>query len=212
MTEYSPTPTSSRTTPLAIVLSLVLVVPGMFVGGLVAWVYLFFTKIGMGDDGGSWIPFLNGIFKILWIVILPEFIRGLVAMAGSLWISFLAFKRANKETVTYSVLTVYLIIAIGLSVFSYFHKGFSYEIVSMCGLMVGFVVGSLTIIEQLDRAAQELHGNHPISSRIALILIDHAIELMGNYVDTSVDCPPKVRHANWVTWARVGLFHAVELV
>jgi hypothetical protein len=150
MTEYSPTPISSKTTPpLAIVLALILVVSGMFVGGLAAWVYLFFTKLGMGDDGGSWILFLNGIFKILWEVILPEFIRGLVAMGGSLWVSFIAFKRSNKETVMYSVLTVYLLVAVGLTVFSYFHKGFSYEIVSMFGLMVGFVVGSLTAMANI---------------------------------------------------------------
>ena len=36
----------------------------------------------------------------------------------------------------------------------------------------------LTIVEQLDRAATELSTDHPINSRLALILIDNATELM----------------------------------
>ena len=36
----------------------------------------------------------------------------------------------------------------------------------------------LTIVEQLDRAASELETDHPINSRLALILIDNATELM----------------------------------
>ena len=36
----------------------------------------------------------------------------------------------------------------------------------------------LTIVEQLDRAAAELSTDHPINSRLALILIDNATELL----------------------------------
>src|SRR5262245_14126366 len=35
-----------------------------------------------------------------------------------------------------------------------------------------------TIVEQLDRAASELATDHPINSRLALILIDNATELI----------------------------------
>ena len=36
----------------------------------------------------------------------------------------------------------------------------------------------LTIVEQLDRAARELSTDHPINSRLALVLIDNATELV----------------------------------
>jgi hypothetical protein len=36
----------------------------------------------------------------------------------------------------------------------------------------------LTVVEQLDRAARELRVDHPINNRLALILIDNAVELI----------------------------------
>jgi hypothetical protein len=36
----------------------------------------------------------------------------------------------------------------------------------------------MPIVEQLDRAAQELAIDHPINNRLALILIDNATELI----------------------------------
>jgi hypothetical protein len=36
----------------------------------------------------------------------------------------------------------------------------------------------LTLVEQLDRAARELATDHPINNRIALILVDNAVELI----------------------------------
>ena len=37
---------------------------------------------------------------------------------------------------------------------------------------------TLTIVEQLDREAGELRVDHPINNRMALILIDNAMELI----------------------------------
>ena len=36
----------------------------------------------------------------------------------------------------------------------------------------------LTIVEQMDRAARELVTDHPINNRLALILVDNAMEVM----------------------------------
>jgi hypothetical protein len=39
----------------------------------------------------------------------------------------------------------------------------------------------LPLTEQLDRAAMELHLDHPLHNRLALILVDNAVELMVRY-------------------------------
>lgn len=39
----------------------------------------------------------------------------------------------------------------------------------------------MAIVEQMDRAATELRSDHPISGRLALILVDNAVELMVHH-------------------------------
>ena len=52
----------------------------------------------------------------------------------------------------------------------------------------------LTIVEQLDRAAAELATDHPINSRLALILIDNATELILHR-----QCLGRLRRDKWDT-------------
>ena len=52
----------------------------------------------------------------------------------------------------------------------------------------------LTIVEQLDRAARELLTDHPINSRLALVLIDNATELVVHR-----QCTDRLEHDNFWT-------------
>ena len=54
----------------------------------------------------------------------------------------------------------------------------------------------LTIVEQLDRAARELSTDHPINSRLALVLIDNATELAVHR-----QCTDRLEHDN--IWAGI---------
>lgn len=139
----------SKTTPLAIALAILLVIPGVFVGGLAVVVYLFFTKLGLARAGGgsSWIPFLDGIFHIVWLLLIPEIIRGVVAVAGALLLSFLVFKRSSREIVTYTVVTVYLIVALALVAFDLFQNGFSERTFELAGFAAGIVGGGVTALQ-----------------------------------------------------------------
>ena len=137
------TTTKPKGTGFAIALAVILVVPGMFLGGLVVLVYMFFSNLGMPQDPTtSWIPFLGGILKVLWFYVVPEGIRGFVAMAAALWVTFFAFKQANREVVTYSVLAVHIALAVLLLLSNLFTVGFHGDTFGMMGLIAGFVGGA----------------------------------------------------------------------
>ena len=134
----------SRLTPLAIVFAIILVIPCFFIAGIVVVIYSFFTEISMSryGDGVSWIPFLSGFFHVLWTVIFPEAIRGFVAALSALSATFFLFKRANKETVTYSVMTVYLLIAAATIALSLLQRGRTVDVLGIAGLAAGMVFGA----------------------------------------------------------------------
>ena len=101
LNDSTATPSEHKRTGLAIALALILVVPGMLPGGLAVIVFMFFTRLGMGSDpGSSWIPFVDGVMKVVWVNVLHEAIRGFVAMAAALGITFIAFKQAEQSAVT----------------------------------------------------------------------------------------------------------------
>ena len=74
-------PTSSEDaarTPLAILMALALVLPGLLLGGLAA---LFYSALMAGwDEGGQWNPNFVGLFEAVWIDLMPHVIRGTVAI------------------------------------------------------------------------------------------------------------------------------------
>ena len=101
---------TNRRTPLAIVLAVALVLPGMLLGGAVALAYS--ALMTDWHEGAQWNSFFATAYEFLLIGLMPEFIRGAVAMYVSLGLTFLTFKRANRAAVTYVVLLVFAIVGV----------------------------------------------------------------------------------------------------
>ena len=57
---------------------------------------------------------------------------------------------------------------------------------------------TLTIIEQLHRATEELRTDHPTNNRLALILIDNAVELIVHH-----HCMDRLKNNEW--WSRFAM-------
>lgn len=149
MTDASTTAPSGLSNALAIALAILFMVPGYFVGGLAVIVYTFFTNIGVGmNSGGSWIPFFDGLMTIVWRVLAPEFIRGVVAAGAAVWLTLLIFKKANRHTVGVATIAIYVTVVGVLALLSIVMKGFNgYLLLSMAALGAGLVVGGLTAME-----------------------------------------------------------------
>ncbi|AMJ63179.1 hypothetical protein AXW83_25315 [Bosea sp. PAMC 26642] len=149
MTDASAPAPSGLSNALAIALAIVLMVPGYFVGGLAVIVYTFLSDIGFGmRSDGSWIPFFDGLMTIIWRVIAPEFIRGVVAAGAAVWLTLLVVKRANRQTVGVATIAIYVTVVGVLALLSIVMKGFNgYLLLSMAALAAGLVVGGLTAME-----------------------------------------------------------------
>jgi len=93
----------TRQTVLASAIAILLVIPCYFLGGVAVMIYFFFHHIGGGFDFGfSWIPFLNGLLKILWEMVVPEIIRGIVTGYAALAITMKIFPTANENNVIFA--------------------------------------------------------------------------------------------------------------
>ena len=57
---------------------------------------------------------------------------------------------------------------------------------------------TLTIVEQPHRATEELRTDHPTSNRLALILIDNAVELLVHH-----QCMDRLKNNEW--WSRFAM-------
>lgn len=57
---------------------------------------------------------------------------------------------------------------------------------------------TLTIVEQLHRATEELRTDHPTNNRLALILIDNAVELIVHH-----HCMDRLERNEW--WSRFAM-------
>jgi hypothetical protein len=149
MTDASTSAPSGLSNTLAIALAIILMVPGYFVGGLAVVCYTFLTSIGFGmQSGGSWIPFLDGLMAIVWRILAPEFIRGVVAAGAAIWLTFVIVKKANRHTVGVATIAIYVTLVAVLALLSIVMKGFNgYLLLSMAALGAGLVVGGLAAME-----------------------------------------------------------------
>ena len=130
-------PTSSEDaarTPLAILTALALVLPGLLLGGLAALVYS--ALMAGWDEGGQWNPTFVGLFEAVWIDLMPHVIRGTVAIAASLSLTFWVFKRVDRTTLTCVALAAFVLVGVFLTAPHWYRLG---------ALTLGFVLGALPI-------------------------------------------------------------------
>lgn len=136
---------SKLSTTMALLMAIVVVVPGYFVGSLAAFVYSWFANYGFDrfGGGGSWIPFLDGVIAVLWFMVLPDAIRAGVAtylaLVSSLWL----FKKAKAETVVYSTAAVWIILILIFSGIATISMGPDIRLFGMAGMVAGVVVGAV---------------------------------------------------------------------
>jgi len=143
-TATPPIEASASSTVGAVVAGVVFVVPGYILGGVAAWIYMFFTSMGMDRYGGlnTWIPFLNGIFTVVWFYLMPEGIRGAVSTGAALFAASWIFKRADMGKVTFTVTGIWVTIGVLLLGLTFFATGPDIRHFGVVGTILGMLVGA----------------------------------------------------------------------
>lgn len=127
-----------RFTWAAIIVATFMVVPGLFVGGIVANIYKWFLTGYFSQD--SWLGFFNFINKVvmLWF---PSLLHGCIAGLVSLYITRNLFKAANLEIVSYAASAIWIACGIAFGAFGTATMGFQEDLVGLGAQVVGVTVG-----------------------------------------------------------------------
>jgi hypothetical protein len=128
-----------KLTWLAVILTFILLIPSLFVGGVMTWVY--FAFLGILEDGTflGWLT--NGFFDLLILSIIPNFAHGVIGGAIALWVSTKELKHANYEIVAYTVSGIVVAFAVLGLIGGYVQSGVGWSLVELASNTVGIVLG-----------------------------------------------------------------------
>jgi hypothetical protein len=138
---------SYRLTPLAILITLVLIVPGLLLGAIAAYFYQ--ATMGSLFEGNliNWIS--GGWFKTLFMSIFPQAIHGGVAGAFALWASAKMLTKANYEIVAYSVSAIVIAFAVLAVVLEISGKGINLTLLELTSQVGGLAAGLFLVWESI---------------------------------------------------------------
>jgi hypothetical protein len=128
-----------KLTPLGILLAIVLTIPGLLIGGVIAFLYRMFLEPMFGGNLFNWIS--GGWFETLSMAIIPNAIHGIVGGGLAVWASFKILKRANYEIVAYSVSAI----VVAFTAIAFFtglaQKGMNVGLIELVSNTGGVVLG-----------------------------------------------------------------------
>lgn len=135
----------TSSTVLATLLSIALVVPGIYLGMCAVWLYNFFTNWGMaraGYNGSSWIPFIDGLFALFWGILIPQGLQTVVAVGLSVFGSLFLFKRADPTSVAVSTAVLWSLLVVLMGLYMVSQDGWSLGIIAFAASIAGVAIGA----------------------------------------------------------------------
>src|SRR5262245_21281599 len=103
-----------RLTWLAIIVAILMTIPGLVLGGIAAWIYKAFMLPYLEGNLLNWIT--AGWFEKLTVAVFPNVVQGMAAGAFGIYITSKILKFANYEIVAYSTATIVVALTLfGLS-------------------------------------------------------------------------------------------------
>ena len=123
---------SHKRTWAAVIVAVLLVIPGTLVGALVAMLYRGFLGNRLGES--SWFSTI----ALLWF---PSLLHGAVAGAVAIYGTKLLFKSANLEIVSYSASAVWVAVGLIAGIVGTAAIGLQGDLVSLIAQVSGVVLG-----------------------------------------------------------------------
>ncbi|MGD1876195.1 MAG: hypothetical protein ACFB13_01700 [Kiloniellaceae bacterium] len=142
-----------RWTWAAILVAILLLVPCLFVGGIVQWLYLAAAGRYLSGTIFSWVGL--EIVDQVFLIFFPGVIQGLVCGVLSIYITSLLFKRANYTAVGYSFITVVACLTVLSILMSlYLEKFLTLDTVGIIATTIGTMTAayySMTTVQEKQR-------------------------------------------------------------
>lgn len=136
-------PMHYKYTPWAILLTILLVIPGMILGALARHLYV--SQLEGYFDGNliDWVS--QGWFKTLFMSVVPHAIHFGVAGAFAIWVCSKILKSANYEIVAYSVSGIFVALTLFLTIIVIASDGLSIGTIEQASETGGFVLGVFSV-------------------------------------------------------------------
>jgi hypothetical protein len=119
---------------LAVLITIVSVIPGLILAGVVVVVYTFFLRTLVYDH---WIPYLEEI-TLLWF---PEILRGGISSAVAIALAQWCIKNADFRVARYATIAFWGAIFLLIVAFNVRMMGLSLDIIGAIAFLLGFVAG-----------------------------------------------------------------------
>lgn len=132
-------PTHYKYTPWAILLTILLAVPGMILGALAK--YLYISQMAGYFEGNliNWVS--QGWFKTLFMSVFPHAVHFGIAGAFAIWICSKILKSANYEIVAYAVSGIFIALTLAMTIIVTANEGLSLATIEQASETGGFVLG-----------------------------------------------------------------------
>ena len=139
-----------RLTWLAVVLAFLLLIPGILVGALIAYVYRFFLSWFVAGGLFDWLS--AGWFSEILLVYFPALLAGLVAGGLAIYVTSKILRHANYEIVMYATAAIVIAFTILSLLLNFGQHGLNLTILEIAantfGIVMGLHVGHKSIAEE----------------------------------------------------------------
>jgi len=146
-----------RYTWAAIIVGFVIMIPAMFIGGIVSilWTYI----VGGMMDGGvlDWIS--GGWSSKLFLSIFPNLLHGAIGGGLGLYITAKIFRYANYEITAYALSSLVVIFAILGGLLNLAEQGLNLGIIELIANTIGVVVGLFFVQQSVHDEQKHRHAD-----------------------------------------------------
>lgn len=132
-----------RRTGIAVPTALVLFVPGIIIGGILATIYELILKYFMITL--TWLPFYELVETVV-VYWFGGLLQGGIAAAVAVGGSLAMFKEANPQAVAYSTVAVWLTFMLVASMIGISALGFTLSLVEAVAFSVGIALGAFEVL------------------------------------------------------------------
>lgn len=132
-------------TGLAVFAAILLAVPSLLAGGLMAWLYKSFLQFVLVTL--AWLPFFE-VIRAISLGFFGGLLHGGITAAGAVGGSGVIFEKANHQTVSCATSAVLMTLAVGAIVYNVSLMGYTLRLVEFVAFLIGLPMGSFATLNE----------------------------------------------------------------
>lgn len=138
-------PEKYEKTGLAVFVAILLALPSLLAGGLMAWFYKSFLQFVLVTL--AWLPFFE-VIRTISLGFFGGLLHGGITAAGAVGGSGVIFKKANHQAVSYATSAVLVTLTVGAIVYYVSLMGYTPRLIEFVAFVIGLPTGAFAILDE----------------------------------------------------------------